>query len=74
MTEETISLNGKEYNSSNLTTEQEYICSQISDLQRKSQETKFQLDQITTALNSFIHTLIENFENGNTQTQEINNG
>ena len=25
-------------------------------------------------LDSFIHTLIENFENGNTQTQEINNG
>ena len=53
-----ITLNGKEYDSSNLTDQQTYWTAQIQDLQAKRQSVQFQLDQVSVALDSFINVLI----------------
>ena len=54
-----ITLNGKEYDSSNLTDQQTYWTAQIQDLQVKRQSLQFQLDQVSVALDSFINALIQ---------------
>jgi hypothetical protein len=59
MTENVIQIDGKEYNPETFSTEQNYIVAQIKSLQAKSNQTKFELDQIQAALNVFTNKLIE---------------
>ena len=59
-----ITLNGKEYDSSNLTDQQTYWTAQIQDLQVKRQSVQFQLDQVSVALDSFINALIQSLSEG----------
>jgi len=61
MTEQTniININGKEYNQEDLSKDQNYFINQIKDLQNKSANLKFQLDQLTVAQNAFTNSLIE---------------
>tara|TARA_B100001093_G_C26686883_1_gene953068 strand:+ start:414 stop:647 length:234 start_codon:yes stop_codon:yes gene_type:complete len=61
MTEQTniININGKEYNQEDLSKDQNYFINQIKDLQIKSANLKFQLDQLTVAQNAFTNSLIE---------------
>ena len=59
-----ITLNGKEYDSSNLTDQQTYWTAQIQDLQVKRQSVQFQLDQDSVALDSFINALIQSLSEG----------
>ncbi len=54
-----ISINGKEYNQEDLSKDQNYFINQIKDLQAKSSNLKFQLDQLTVAQNAFTNSLIE---------------
>jgi len=54
-----ISINGKEYNQEDLSKDQNYFINQIKDLQNKSANLKFQLDQLTVAQNAFTNSLIE---------------
>ena len=54
-----ISINGKEYNQEDLSKDQNYFINQIKDLQIKSANLKFQLDQLTVAQNAFTNSLIE---------------
>jgi len=54
-----ISINGKEYNQEDLSKDQNYFINQIKDLQNKSSNLKFQLDQLTVAQNAFTNSLIE---------------
>jgi len=54
-----ISIDGKEYNQEDLSKDQNYFINQIKDLQAKSSNLKFQLDQLTVAQNAFTNSLIE---------------
>ena len=44
-----VTIEGKEYKPEDLTTDQAYFVNQIKDLQDKSTNVRFQLDQITVA-------------------------
>ena len=61
MTEQSnvINIDGKEYNQEDLDMTQKYLINQIKDLQIKSGNLKFQLDQLTVAQNAFTNSLIE---------------
>ena len=59
MTDNVIQINGKDYKTDNFNNEQNYIIAQIKSLQAKSNQTKFELDQIQAALNVFTNKLIE---------------
>lgn len=54
-----INIDGKEYDQESMSNEQQYAITQIKDLQAKSNQAKFQLDQIEVALRYFTNTLIE---------------
>ena len=54
-----IQIDGKEYNPETFSAEQNYTGAQIKSLQAKSNQTKFELDQIQAALNVFTNKLIE---------------
>ena len=54
-----IQIDGKEYTPETFSAEQNYIVAQIKSLQAKSNQTKFELDQIQAALNVFTTNLIE---------------
>ena len=54
-----IQIDGKEYNPETFSEEQNYIVAQIKSLQTKSNQTKFELDQIQDAINVFTNKLIE---------------
>jgi PDZ domain-containing secreted protein len=55
-----ISINGKDYNSKELSTEQ------IKQLQAKSRAIKIDLDQTNVALNAFTSTLVASLEKEDT--------
>jgi len=66
MTEEktnVVTIEGKDYKPEDLTKDQAYFVNQIKDLQDKSSNVRFQLDQITVALNAFTNSLIESVNN-----------
>jgi hypothetical protein len=59
MTDNVITIDGKEYNQEDLSQDQNYFINQIKDLQVKAANLKFQLDQITVAQNAFTNSLIQ---------------
>ncbi len=61
-TDNVISINGKEYDSKKLSTEQKYCIMQIKQLQQKSRAIKIELDQTNVALNSFTTALVTSLE------------
>ena len=61
-----ITIDGTEYNPSDLDEKQNYLIAQIKDLQAKSANLRFQLDQITVAQNTFTNELIQSVKNKET--------
>lgn len=61
-----ISINGKDYDSKSLSTEQRYCIMQIKQLQTKARGIKIELDQTNVALNSFTNALVTSLEEGDT--------
>jgi len=59
MSENVITIDGKEYNQEDLTQDQTYFINQIKDLQAKGASLRFQLDQVTVAQNAFTNSLIQ---------------
>ncbi len=66
MENNTINIDGTEYNSKDLNEDQNYLIAQIKDLQAKSANLRFQLDQISVAQNSFTNELINSVHNKKT--------
>lgn len=62
--ENVISINGKDYDSKELSTEQRYCIMQIKQLQTKARGIKIELDQTNVALNSFTNALVTSLEEG----------
>ena len=65
MTEQTnvINIDGKEYNQEDLDDSQTYLIKQIKDLQAKSANLRFQLDQVSVAQSAFTNSLITSLKN-----------
>ncbi len=61
MTEQSnvITIDGKEYNTDDMSQDQTYWINQIKDLQAKGANLRFQLDQVTVAQNAFTNSLIQ---------------
>ena len=66
-----ITIDGTEYSQDDLDDSQTYLINQIKDLQAKSANLRFQLDQVSVAQSSFTNSLIaslkekmESIENG----------
>ena len=65
MTEQSnvINIDGKEYNQEDLDDSQTYFIKQIKDLQAKSTNLRFQLDQVSVAQSAFTNSLIQSLKN-----------
>jgi hypothetical protein len=57
--EQTVTIEDKEYNISDLTTEQTALVNHVADLDRKIQSAKFNLDQLNVGRNAFMNMLTE---------------
>ena len=64
MTEQSnvINIDGKEYNTDDMSQDQTYWINQIKDLQAKGANLRFQLDQVTVAQNAFTNSLIQSLK------------
>ena len=69
-----ITINGTEYDPSDLSEQQTYWTMQIQDLQQKRQSIQFQIDQISIALDSFTNLLIDSVTNESENIKEKING
>jgi hypothetical protein len=58
-----INIDGKEYNQEDLDDSQTYLIKQINDLQAKSANLRFQLDQVSVAQSAFTNSLIQSLKN-----------
>jgi len=65
-----ITIDGKEYNTEDLSQDQTYWINQIKDLQGKSANLRFQLDQVTVAQNAFTNSLIQSLKSEDTKDKE----
>jgi hypothetical protein len=74
MSDNVITIDGKEYNQDDLTQDQSYFINQIRDLQTKAGSLKFQLDQVTVAQNAFTNSLIESLKSEDKDEDEAVNG
>ena len=74
MNENVITINGTEYDPSDLSEQQTYWTLQIQDLQQKRQSIQFQIDQISIALDSFTNLLIDSVTNESENIEEKING
>ena len=75
MSDNVITIDGKEYNQDDLTQDQSYFINQIRDLQAKAGSLKFQLDQVTVAQNAFTNSLIESLKSEDKKDEdEVVNG
>jgi hypothetical protein len=57
-----ITINGTEYSQDDLDDSQTYLINQIKDLQGKSANLRFQLDQVSVAQSAFTNSLITIFK------------
>jgi hypothetical protein len=58
-----ITINGTEYSQDDLDDSQTYLINQIKDLQAKSANLRFQLDQVSVAQSAFTNSLIQSLKN-----------
>jgi len=59
----TITIDDKEYNEDDLTTQQKVLISHVSDLDRKIASTAFNLDQLKVGRDTFMKMLKDALEN-----------
>ena len=65
-----VTINGKDFTENDLSEQQQYFINQIKDLQSKSNNLKFQLDQVQVALNTFTNELLSSFESKEEDSSE----
>jgi hypothetical protein len=58
-----ITIDGTEYSQDDLDDSQTYLINQIKDLQAKSANIRFQLDQVSVAQSAFTNSLIQSLKN-----------
>ena len=62
MSEGNININGIDYDPASMTDEQNYYIGQIQDLQKKSAQFRFALDQVVVAQDVFTEKLVSSLE------------
>jgi len=62
MTENVISINGKDYAPEDMNEQQTYLISQIRSCQQKVANIRFELDQVQAAQNVFTNELIKSVQ------------
>ena len=71
MTDENIfTLDGNSYKEKDLDAKQKYFINQIKDLQAKSTQLRFQLDQVSVAQTSFTNSLIASLKETNDKQED----
>jgi len=71
MTDENIlTLDGNSYKEKDLDNQQKYFKNQIQDLQAKSTQLRFQLDQVIVAENHFTNSLIASLKETNDKQED----
>ena len=65
-----INIDGKEYKQEDLDDSQTYLIKQINDLQAKSTNLRFQLDQVSVAQSAFTNSLIQSLKNEEVEIME----
>ena len=58
-----ITIDGTEYSQDDLDDSQTYLINQIKDLQAKSANLRFQLDEVSVAQSAFTNSLITSLKN-----------
>ncbi len=66
MTENVITIDGKEYKPEDMNEQQTYLINQIRSCQNKAANMRFDLDQMIAAQNAFTNALIQSM-----QTEEV---
>ena len=67
-----LTVNGVEYKHEDLNDEQKIIYAHISDLQRKANTTRFNLDQLKVGQEAFGNMLVESLKKGKDEETEEN--
>ena len=67
--EKTITINDTEYKESDLTQEQINMINHVSDLDRKLDSARFNLDQLQVGRNAFMNMLTDSLENSEEQAE-----
>ena len=62
MTQNVITIDGKEYKTEDLDEQQTYLISQIRSCQQKAANIRFELDQVQVAQNVFTNELIKSVQ------------
>ena len=70
MTENVITIDGKEYEESTMDAQQMYLINQIRDLQARASSLRFQLDQVQVAQDAFTTALIQSVEGAEEELDE----
>ena len=67
-----ITIDGTEYSQDDLNDSQTYLINQIKDLQAKSANLRFQLDQVSVAQSAFTNSLIGSLKNNEDVIETMN--
>ena len=69
MTENVITIDGKEYKPEDMNEQQTYLINQIRSCQNKAANMRFDLDQMIAAQNAFTNALIQSMQTKEAQAE-----
>ena len=69
MSDNIVTIDGKEYKTEDMDEKQTYLISQIRSCQQKAAKIRFELDQIQAAQNVFINELIKSVKTEEVQAE-----
>jgi hypothetical protein len=71
MTDNIITIDGKEYAPEDMNEQQTYLINQIRSCQNKATNIRFELDQVQAAQNVFINELIKSVQPDEKESAEV---
>jgi hypothetical protein len=69
VTQNVITIDGKEYAPEDMNEQQTYLINQIRSCQQKAANIRFELDQVIAAQNAFTNTLIQSMQTEEAQAE-----
>ena len=71
MTDNVITINGKDYAPEDMNEQQTYLINQIRSCQNKAANIRFELDQVQAAQNVFTNELINSVQDESNEAEEV---
>lgn len=71
MTDNIITIDGKEYSPEDMNEQQTYLINQIRSCQNKAANIRFELDQVQAAQNVFTNELIKSVQENDEEESEV---